>query len=71
MNAYESDYGPCPSVINIERETMTNDSFRVAVWTGEYAQMILDNCKKSFVYKEDLTLNGLYSIYKINVDNNR
>lgn len=39
MNAYESDYGPCPSVINIERETMTNDSFRVAVWTGEYAQM--------------------------------
>lgn len=39
--------------------------------TGEYAQMILDNCKKSFVYKEDLTLNGLYSIYKINVDNNR
>lgn len=35
--------------------------------TGEYAQGILDVCNSKFTYVEDLTLNGLYCIYRNNI----
>ena len=35
--------------------------------TGEYAEIILSNCKNSFVYEKDLTLRGLYHIYRNNL----
>ena len=35
------DYGPCPFVVNIERATVHNDYFRIALWTGEYLQLTL------------------------------
>ncbi len=35
--------------------------------TGEYARGILDICNSKFTYSEDLTLNGLYCIYRNNI----
>lgn len=35
--------------------------------TGEYATGVLDVCNSKFTYVEDLTLNGLYSIYRNNI----
>ncbi len=35
------DYGPYPFVINIERATLQNDYYRIALWTGEYLQLTL------------------------------
>ena len=35
------DYGPCPLVINIEEATKQNNTFRTALWTGEYLQLTL------------------------------
>ncbi len=35
------DYGPEPMVINIERATLQNNAFRVALWTGKYLQLTL------------------------------
>lgn len=35
------DYGPSPFVINIERATVQNDYYRIALWTGEYLQLTL------------------------------
>ena len=35
------DYGPHPFVINIEEATKRNDTFRTALWTGEYLQLTL------------------------------
>ena len=35
------DYGPDPLVINIEEATKQNNSFRLALWTGEYLQLTL------------------------------
>ena len=35
------DYGPYPFVINIERATLQNKTFRTALWTGEYLQLTL------------------------------
>ena len=35
------DYGPDPFVINIERATVQNDFYRIALWTGEYLQLTL------------------------------
>ncbi len=35
------DYGPNPFVINIERATLKNDYYRIALWTGEYLQLTL------------------------------
>ncbi len=36
-----NDYGPKPYVVNIETETLANDKFRVAKWTGSNMQMTL------------------------------
>lgn len=35
------DYGPYPFVINIEKATLQNKTFRTALWTGEYLQLTL------------------------------
>ena len=35
------DYGPDPLVINIEEATKQNNTFRLALWTGEYLQLTL------------------------------
>lgn len=39
------------------------------VMTGEYAQTVLASCENSFVYDEDLTLRGLYYLYRNTVEN--
>ena len=36
-----NDYGKQPFVTNIEQETLANDKFRVAKWTGANLQMTL------------------------------
>lgn len=33
------DAGPHPHVLNIERATLANDTFRTAVWTGVHLQL--------------------------------
>lgn len=35
------DYGPHPFVINIEKATRQNDTFRTALWTGNHFQVTL------------------------------
>ncbi|GAB6085083.1 cupin domain-containing protein [Alkaliphilus crotonatoxidans] len=35
------DYGPKPFVVNIEEATKQNNTFRTALWTGEYLQLTL------------------------------
>ncbi len=35
------DYGPAPLVINIEKATKQNRTFRTAVWTGRHLQLTL------------------------------
>ena len=35
------DFGPSPFVINIDEETVQNDTFRTALWTGEHLQVTL------------------------------
>lgn len=35
------DYGPMPIVVNIERVTKENDTFRTALWTGKHMQLTL------------------------------
>lgn len=35
------DYGPNPFVVNIERATLQNNTFRTALWTGKYLQLTL------------------------------
>ena len=35
------DYGPEPFVVNIEEATKQNNTFRTALWTGEYLQLTL------------------------------
>lgn len=35
------DYGPKPFVINIEKATKQNNTFRTALWTGEHLQVTL------------------------------
>lgn len=36
-----SDYGPNPSVVDIHRETIQNQNFRTALWTGSHLQLTL------------------------------
>lgn len=36
-----TDHGPCPFVTDIEKLTIENDYFRVALWTGCYLQVTL------------------------------
>lgn len=35
------DYGPEPFVINIDKATKRNDTFRTALWTGNHLQLTL------------------------------
>ncbi len=35
------DYGPEPFVVNIEKATTQNNTFRTALWTGKYLQLTL------------------------------
>lgn len=35
------DYGPEPTVVNIEKATLQNPYFRAAIWTGEHLQVTL------------------------------
>ena len=35
------DYGPNPFVVNIEKATKQNNTFRTALWTGTYLQLTL------------------------------
>lgn len=35
------DYGPVPIVVDIERATKENDTFRTALWTGKHLQLTL------------------------------
>jgi len=35
------DYGPGPLVLNIEKATKQNDTFRTALWTGNHLQLTL------------------------------
>ncbi len=39
--AASADCGPNPFVINIEKATKNNNTYRTAVWTGEYLQLTL------------------------------
>ncbi len=39
------------------------------VMTGEYAETVLSSCENSFAYEEDLTLCGLYYLYRNTVQN--
>lgn len=41
MNVPAEDSGPRPSVINIEKATLQNSNFRMAIWTGEHLQLTL------------------------------
>lgn len=34
-----TDHGPHPYVVDIEKETLTNDAFRSTLWTGKNIQM--------------------------------
>ncbi|MDD4802339.1 MAG: cupin domain-containing protein [Syntrophomonas sp.] len=35
------DHGPCPFVTNITKETLRNNNYRTALWTGKYLQLTL------------------------------
>lgn len=35
------DYGPMPIVVNIEKVTEENNTFRTALWTGKHLQLTL------------------------------
>lgn len=35
------DYGPMPTVVNIEEATKANNTFRTALWTGKHLQLTL------------------------------
>lgn len=39
------DYGPQPLVLNIEKATKQNDTFRTALWTGAHLQVTLMSIK--------------------------
>jgi len=40
-----NDYGPMPFVVNIDEITKLNDTFRTALWTGDYLQLTLMSIK--------------------------
>ncbi len=45
MNTYRkgdiTDYGPEPLVVNLNKVTQQNNTFRTALWTGEHLQLTL------------------------------
>jgi len=40
-SAMKTDYGPNPFVIDINKATLANDTFRTALWTGKHLQLTL------------------------------
>lgn len=40
-NIVLKDYGPEPFVVNIDRATKRNNTFRTALWTGDHLQLTL------------------------------
>jgi len=40
-NKYRTDYGPMPFVIDINKATLANDTYRTALWTGKNLQLTL------------------------------
>ncbi|MCL2659193.1 MAG: cupin domain-containing protein [Acidobacteriaceae bacterium] len=40
-NVALQDYGPAPTVLNIDEYTTSNPNFRTALWTGTYLQVTL------------------------------
>lgn len=41
INKIRTDYGPQPFVIDINKATLNNDTFRTALWTGSHLQLTL------------------------------
>lgn len=41
----KTDYGPNPFVIDINKATLANDTYRTALWTGRNLQLTLMNIK--------------------------
>ncbi|WP_168581495.1 cupin domain-containing protein [Gephyromycinifex aptenodytis] len=37
----QTDHGPAPYVVNIEEETLGNDTYRTTLWTGKNLQLTL------------------------------
>lgn len=48
-NLLLKDYGPKPFVVNINRATKQNNTFRTALWTGKHFQVTLMRDRKSVV----------------------
>lgn len=38
-NKYQTDFGPFPFTIDINKATVNNDNYRTALWTGRYLQV--------------------------------
>jgi len=39
MKKYRTDYGPGPFAIDINKATLSNDTYRTAIWTGPHLQL--------------------------------
>jgi len=46
-NKIRTDYGPGPFVIDINKATLANDTYRTALWTGPHLQLTLMSIKPS------------------------
>lgn len=42
-NKIKTDYGPQPFVVNINKATINNNTYRTALWTGNFMQLTLMN----------------------------
>lgn len=40
-NRIRTDYGPQPFVVNINKATINNNTYRTALWTGNFLQLTL------------------------------
>lgn len=40
-NKIRTDYGPHPFIIDINKATISNDTYRTALWTGNFLQLTL------------------------------
>jgi mannose-6-phosphate isomerase-like protein (cupin superfamily) len=45
MSIKLKDYGPEPFAVNIEKATLQNNNFRIALWTGNHLQVTLMSIK--------------------------
>lgn len=41
MTKFRTDFGPSPFVIDINKATLANDTYRTALWTGKKLQLTL------------------------------